>query len=162
MSTRITGVTVSVACSSGRNPMTIMAARIRAGMSGTRSADDASGIAILHVVLRLARTSPHPEVMSGEETPLGVLHPPQVREVNPGNGWMLMMREMPVVIQPQRVERRPDPEIPGAFKDMSRRAEMMNVLHGRPRHAESRIHDEVVDDRNGKSPDDCDVQGDRC
>jgi hypothetical protein len=81
-------------------------------MGSMRSgAYDNAGIAVLHVFLAVAGPSPHLQICPRKEG--GGFFLPQ-GQVVPGDRRMLVMHPVPVVVQPEEVDRRPDAEVPGA------------------------------------------------
>src|SRR6476661_10952041 len=128
---RTTGATLASAWSSGTNPHNTMPARTPAGTSKARragvstaaaagavligSADDASGIAVLDSLRGSLRTPPHLRVKRRQEPTVGVLAAANRREVDPGHRRVLVVREVPVVVHPQQIDRRPDPEVARTF-----------------------------------------------
>src|SRR5262249_24573438 len=142
------GATAARTCRSGMKPQSTMAARLPAGTSNVRraggplagfaaaaairSADDASCIPVLDPIGRPPGSAPHPRVVRRQESALGILAPANRRKMNPGNGRMLVMCEMPVVIQPEPVNRSPDPEVACTLEDVTCGAKVMDVLHRRP------------------------------
>lgn len=71
-----------------------------------------------------------------------------------------MVRQMPVVIEPEAVEWTPDPEVARPAGHMPLGAVVMDILHGRPHETEAGIHHEVMAHRDPQAPHQPDVQGD--
>lgn len=68
------------------------------------------------------------------------------------------MFEVPVVIEPDEVERLPDPEISGAPGDMALGTIVMHILQRGPDEAEAGIHGEVVPKVKTGEPDDGEME----
>src|SRR5262245_42112562 len=109
-----------------------MAARTEADAANARSADDAARIAVPHVVLRLARSLPHRQVMKRQESSRRMFTSADARQVYPRHGRMPMMRQVPVVVEPQPIDRSPQPQVARAVEHVPGGAEVMHVLHRGP------------------------------
>src|SRR5437899_11440008 len=86
--------------------------RHRAAMRATHgfaeSTDDSAGISVFNMVNRLARSTPHLQIRPEQKSALGWFIRRRERwQINPWHRRMLMMREMPVVIQPEPIDRAP-------------------------------------------------------
>src|SRR5688572_12075645 len=119
-----------------------MAARVPAVRRGpattaTVSTNDASCIAIPHSLHGAPRPAPHFEIRPWQKTARRhLLVARNARKMNPGNRRMTMMRQMPVVMEPQHIDRPGDPEVARAIEDITLGPEVMDVLHSRPRDTE--------------------------
>ncbi len=81
--------------------------------------------------------------------------------MNPRNGGMFVVRQMPVMIQPQPINGFPQPEIAGTARYMPFRAVVMHVLHRRPGESKTEIHDRIVEDWDSQPPHNENMQSDR-
>src|SRR5688500_4813030 len=126
-----TGSSDATTCSSGIKPSATIAALVPAA-NRSALADDSSCISILHPFAGLARPAPHRQIVTRQKTALRILPAADRRQVDPGDGRMLVVGQMPVVIQPHRIDRPPEPEISRPLQDVPGRAEVVHVLHRRP------------------------------
>src|SRR6478736_5500410 len=99
--TAVTGASVTSTCATGRKPSRTIAARVDTGTSKARSADDATGITVLHTIDGLPRSAPHLYVVRGQEASLVILFLSDLRQMHPRHCRMPVMCEVPVVMQPQ-------------------------------------------------------------
>ena len=79
--------------------------------SGSGSANHAAGIPVLDTLARVSRPPPHSQVMPEEKAPLGILLATDAGEVQPRNRGMAMVRPVPVVVQPEPINRREKPVV---------------------------------------------------
>ena len=56
----------------------------------------------------------------------------EFRQVNPRDGGILVMRKVPVVVEPKEIEWCEDPEVAGTASDVAFSAVMVDILHGGP------------------------------
>lgn len=80
--------------------------------------------------------------------------------MDPGNGGIFVMSEVPVVVEPDEIERCKDPEVACAASDVAFSAVMVDVLHGRPGKTEGGVEDAVIQEWNLQEVNDGGVQTD--
>src|SRR6185437_6212801 len=131
------------------------------GSSGHRLLHDPAVVFVFYMLFGPSRAAPHSEIGQGKKSSPLRVSIVQGGQVDPRDGGVLMMRAMPIVIEPDRVQGAEYPEISCAARDMALGAIMVDVLHRRPHESETAIHRQVVPYRNSKEPDDRHVQHDR-
>lgn len=80
--------------------------------------------------------------------------------MNPGDCGVFVVGFVPVVVEPEGVDRAEEEEVSCAAGDVAFGAEVVDILHGGPHEAESGVEGDVVAERNGKEMHDGDVEGD--
>ena len=71
----------------------------------------------------------------------------QPRKIDPWYRWLLVMGQMPVVIEPNQVDRCEKPQVACPTQNMPFGSKMMDVLHGGPGKTKSEIDDCVIQQR---------------
>src|SRR6185503_4451522 len=95
-----------------------------------RSLDDSTGIFVLNMLVGLSRPPPHLQIFPWQKSAMGLLFTRgDYRQMNPGHGRVLVMRAMPVMVQPDRIDWFADKQVSGAAGDVPLGAIMMDVLH---------------------------------
>ena len=70
--------------------------------------------------------------------------------MDPRHGRIQVMVQMPVVVQPEQVDRPERLEVAGAAQHVSGSREVVGVLHRGPDESEAEQHGEVVENRDGE------------
>src|SRR4051812_23769184 len=80
--------------------------------------------------------------------------------MNPGKCWVFVMGAMPIMIEPEPVHGRPEPEVARAARHMPFGSVVMHVLHRGPGKAKREVYDQVVEEGNPQDINDSNVQQD--
>src|SRR5579863_7585525 len=92
--------------------------------------DEFAGMTIGDMFRGKAWPAPLPEISGPEgKGRLGALGL-QFRQVNPRDGRVEMMVQMPVMIEPDQIKHAPRPHVPRALLHIANRPVVMNVLQG--------------------------------
>ena len=121
--------------------------------------DDFSGVAVFDALVGEFGATPHAEV-GAEDFSTRLLSPGlDLREIDPGDGGLGVVVEVPIVVEPEAVDEPPGAEVPGAESDIAHGAEVVDVLEGEPECAERGEDGEVSPDGDFPDPDEEGVEG---